>query len=72
MRYFYASITTRYDGFEWIERGVTRAVNEQHVQEKFDKFDWTHDNGFEEQGPASVEEISKEHYDVLSQYLVVI
>lgn len=69
MKYFYITVITQYDGYEWLERAVTTARNETVALKRANKHDWTHDNGTEIQEVMPVREISKEDYEVLKKYL---
>jgi hypothetical protein len=72
MKYFYATITVQYDGYEWTEKAITQQMTEQAAEIVFNAWDWTHDNGIEVQDEAQIQEITKSEFDVLSKFLVVV
>ena len=69
MKYFYARVTTQYDGFEWTSLDVAEAESEKEAETIINAKDYTHDNGIEVQALSWIQEISREEYDVLHKYL---
>lgn len=71
MKHFIVHITTEYCGMEWGQTWLVNGRTPTSAQRKVERVDWTHGDGIETQRVGTVEEVSKEHYQVLSQYIPV-
>ncbi len=70
MKYFYITVTTQYDGYEWTSKAVCEAWNSQDAYTKAKGIDWTHDNGIEVQYDPIVREITFTEYTILKEFLM--
>lgn len=70
MKYFYATVSTQYDGYEWLERAVLKTKNRADAVDKVSKFDFTHDGIGEIQEIMNVKEIGMIDYITLKKYLI--
>jgi len=69
MKYFFVTVTTTYDGYEWLSVDTVQAASQQAAETIVAHTDYTHDNDIEVQELSSIEEISKADFDVLNRYL---
>ena len=73
LKYFYARVTTQYDGLEWSHPTTVGARTTQSAINKINKMDLTHDNGIEVQYDVSefdLTEITKQEYTVLRKFYI--
>ena len=68
MKTYLVSVTTQYDGYEWLSRALVQAPTEEQAMKKANSIDFTHDNGIEVQEVEYGIEIPKNEVDILKKY----
>jgi len=71
MKTYLVSVTTQYDGYEWLSRALVQANTEEQAMKKANSIDFTHDNGIEVQEVEYGIEIPKNEVEILKKYFPI-
>lgn len=67
---YFVTVTTMYDGFEWVQKDILEAKNEEEVKKIiYQNGYFTHDNGCEKVVNYYIEKLTQKQYIALCKFV---